>query len=370
MKQAILLNRPIFLCILLAIGGTWQVKSQGRQQTPKPPYPYQEEFVKITNPADGVELGGTLTIPARAGSHPLICLIPGASPFDRDQKLGPHQSFKLWADYLTRAGFATFRMDDRGTGESKGNKMIANYELLSSDILAAIEELKSHPKIDSGWIGLLGHSQGASLAVLAANRSKEIRSLVLLGSSGRSLLDNMAFQEASKSTGNEEINLKISKYIEWLLLKNQEHSNESFNLDKEVTAFIDQLSEQDKSLATLYYAQIKAFVNMFSAVPMGMDALTFNQIPLLEQTTIPVLAITGSHDPLEINLPAIEAALRKAHNPKFSVLEMDSLNHMLQHCDSPDDGNPASWVANEETVNPEVLKKVADWMGSLKQRPF
>ena len=98
----------------------------------------KEELVKIVNPDDGTQLAGTLTIPKGRGKYPVLCLITGGSPFDRDQTLGDHHPFKVWADYLTRAGYATLRMDDRGIGESEGDKMSSSYEVLSNDVIAAV----------------------------------------------------------------------------------------------------------------------------------------------------------------------------------------------------------------------------------------
>lgn len=50
-----------------------------------------------------------------------MVLISGSGPQDRDETVFGHKPFLVLADYLTRAGIAVLRYDDRGVGKSTGN---------------------------------------------------------------------------------------------------------------------------------------------------------------------------------------------------------------------------------------------------------
>ena len=92
-----------------------------RPQEPKAPFPYISEEVKFTNAVDKVTLAGTLTIPEGKGKFPVVVLISGSGPQNRDEEVMGHKPFFVIADYLTRNGIAVLRYDDRGVAESTGN---------------------------------------------------------------------------------------------------------------------------------------------------------------------------------------------------------------------------------------------------------
>src|SRR5690606_15295528 len=55
-----------------------------RPQTPRPPFPYDEEEVTFAN--GDVTLAGTLTLPPGDGPVPAVVLITGSGPQDRDEE--------------------------------------------------------------------------------------------------------------------------------------------------------------------------------------------------------------------------------------------------------------------------------------------
>src|SRR5690606_10357925 len=88
-----------------------------RPQEPKPPFPYEIQEVEYTS-TDGTRLAGSLTLPQTSGPHPVVILISGSGPQDRDETIMGHKPFFVIADYLTRHGIAVLRTDDRGVGKS------------------------------------------------------------------------------------------------------------------------------------------------------------------------------------------------------------------------------------------------------------
>ena len=90
------------------------------KQTPQPPFPYTVKEVTFANPAAGITLAGTLTLPENTKNVPAVVMITGSGAQNRDEELFAHRPFAVIADYLTRQGIAVLRYDDRGTAASGG----------------------------------------------------------------------------------------------------------------------------------------------------------------------------------------------------------------------------------------------------------
>jgi pimeloyl-ACP methyl ester carboxylesterase len=147
-------------------------------QEPQPPFPYRSEAVQFQN--GEITLAGTLTLPEGEGPFAAVLLITGSGPQDRDETIAGHKPFLLFADTLTRAGYATLRVDDRGVGGSSGDLSRATYDDLTGDVLAGVASLRAHAAIDRERIGLFGHSEGGYLAPLAAGRSADVVFVIMM----------------------------------------------------------------------------------------------------------------------------------------------------------------------------------------------
>ena len=108
-----------------------------RPQEPQKPYPYYTEEVKFTNHGGDI-LAGTLTLPKKTGKYPVVVLITGSGPQNRDEELMGHKPFLVIADYLTRNGIGVLRYDDRGTAQSTGDFQKATSVDLANDAEAAV----------------------------------------------------------------------------------------------------------------------------------------------------------------------------------------------------------------------------------------
>ena len=123
-----------------------------------------------------VRLPGTLVLPkGRTGRVPVIVLVHGSGPNDRDETLGPNKLFRALADSLAKAGIATLRYDKRTyiyrvRPEETGGCTDYDTETVD-DAVAAVRLAASQPEADSTRIFVAGHSLGAMLAPRIANRS-------------------------------------------------------------------------------------------------------------------------------------------------------------------------------------------------------
>ncbi len=185
--------------ILLALG---LIVYQAKAAPPvsyEPPWgaAYAYEGVKLPLPC-GDLLTGSLTLPKGKGAQfPAVVLITGSSPHDRDNaspraSINAYRPFRQIAHRLSSHGIAVLRMDDRGIGESVGGDLsqLTTAER-AEDIEACIAYLRQRPDIDAARIGLIGLSEGVSIAHLIASHDSRIKALVFLsgiGSPGHEVL--------------------------------------------------------------------------------------------------------------------------------------------------------------------------------------
>ncbi len=336
-----------------------------RPQHPEVPFPYRAEEVTFENAAAGITLAGTLTLPEGPGPFPVVVLISGSGPQNRDEELMGHKPFLVIADYLTRRGIAVLRYDDRGAGASTGDFSSATSDDFAGDVQAAVNFLQRRSGINAGQIGLIGHSEGGLIAPMVAARSPEaIAFIVLLAGPG---------------VPGDEIILRQQRLIaeaegqsEELIQLNQEFLREAFALIRAGNTEV----EARATLAPLLKKLLEASAPDGKApspdqVAQQIDALfspwfrhfvTYDPAPALRQVQCPVLVLNGGRD-LQVdpaqNLPAVEAALQKGGNPDYTVKELPELNHLFQHAGT---GSPSEYATIEETFAPQALELIATWI--------
>lgn len=348
------------------LSGTVQIN---RPQEPKGPFPYKSEDVKFENKAAGAILAGTLTLPAGNGKFPIVILISGSGPQDRDEALFGHKPFFLIADYLTRKGIAVLRYDDRGTAASTGDFSKANTVDLASDVSAAMDYLKSRPEIDAKKIGLCGHSEGGLIAPMLASERKDVDFIVLLAGPGLRGCDLLILQQrlVSKSQGLSDEDVKtIGDFNKGAfdIILNGDLSE--ITRTKLIEYFQKRIVDLPKAIkGNVPDEQIinQTVSQLFT--PWMTFFLKYDPIPSLTKVKCPVFALNGTKDlqvPAKENLTAIKSALDKGKNRKVLIREYPDLNHLFQNSTT---GAPSEYGKIEETMSPQVLEDISAWI--LKQ---
>ncbi len=345
--------------------GREPVAAPVRPQDPKPPFPYKTEEVRYSNGA--IELAGTLTLPAGAGPFPAALLITGSGAQNRDEELLGHKPFLVLADHLTRGGIAVLRVDDRGVGGSSGSVITSTSEDFAGDALAGVAFLQSRPEILRTAVGVIGHSEGGLVGPLAASRSRDIAFVVMLagpGVSGREILP-LQLRRVSAASGMSEAALAAQAAAQAKLLDRLASDASDAEIEAAirdlVTTQLGALPEaqrpQGSDLESVVAAAVRTTNN-----PWFRFFVRHDPRPALSQLEVPVLALNGELD-LQVdadqNLPVIEAALRSGGNQDATVVRMPGLNHLFQHATI---GSPAEYAAIDETMSPEVLDLVRDWI--------
>ncbi|MBU4330959.1 MAG: alpha/beta fold hydrolase [Acidobacteria bacterium] len=339
-----------------------------RPQDPKKPYPYHEEDVTYTNDKDGITLAGTLTFPMEGGPFPAVVLITGSGAQNRDEELMGHRPFLVLADYLTRRGIAVLRVDDRGVGGSTGKISESTSVDFAGDVLAGVAFLKTRKEIDPKKIGLIGHSEGGIIAPIAAAKSKDVTFIVLMAGTGLNGEEILYLQGAllNRAGGySEEIiqaNLDQQKKIFSIMKKHEKAEDIRTELQNSFNDDIKKMSVEDRE-ALGDNPQQKFDSEMEQILtPWFRFFLTYDPLPALRKVTCPVLAINGEKDlqvPPKENLAAIEGALKEAGNTDYTLKELPGLNHIFQKAET---GSVSEYIKIEETINPEALKTIGDWI--------
>jgi hypothetical protein len=338
-----------------------------RPQTPKGPFPYDVHEVQYENPAGNVTLAGTLTVPKGAGPHPAAVLISGSGAQDRDETLFGHKPFLVLADHLTRRGIAVLRVDDRGVGGSTGSTVQSTSADFATDVLAGVKFLGKRTDISAKAIGLIGHSEGAIVAPLAASQSADVAFIVMLAGTAFSG-EEIIYQQGEailKASGMPESNRAVQRQIQrriFAIMKEvAEDSAARQRIEAEVRQIINKLDETEAKALGDINQYIKAQADQVLN-PWFRHFLTYDPRVALRKVRCPVLALNGEMDlqvlPKE-NLAEIRAVLAEAGHKDFRVKELPGLNHLFQQSKS---GLPIDYGQIEETISPAVLELIAGWI--------
>jgi hypothetical protein len=330
-----------------------------RPQNPVKPYPYREEEAAFSNDQAHISLSGILTLPPGPGPFPVAVLLSGTGPQDRDESIAGHRPFLILADHLTRKGIAVLRFDKRGIGKSTGNYAEATTEDFAGDAQAAVAYLKTRKDMDPKRIGLIGHNEGGMIAPIVATHSTDVAWVVLLAAPGLKGEDILLLQS--------ELIMRVSGINEDQIARTLAFNKQTYRLarqEKDPAAFETKLNGLVQSTgmgALVPPATLQAQVRMMVS-PWFRYVLDYDPLPALQKTLCPVLALNGEKDlqvPPKENLSRIQKALQDGGNKDFQTSELPGLNHLFQHCPT---GSPAEYGGIEETMAPEALNAVSDWV--------
>lgn len=315
-----------------------------RPQTPVPPFPYKEESVSFTNA--GYTFNGTLTLPENyTKDTPVVLMVTGSGQQNRDEEMFEHKPFAVIADALARQGIASLRYDDRGWGDARSVKFINfTVEDFCEDAATALPLLRKR----FSKVGVLGHSEGGTIAMMLAAEGKAdfIVSLAGMAISGKETLVMQNRQAMSaiglpKETVDTYCN-SISKALD-----------EIASGKKASEINIDGMPEALKPITIKSLQQ--------ADTPYIRHFLNVDVSELLSKIKCPVLALNGTKD-TQVDCTANTIQLERGlTNCKHTIKKVDGVNHLFQHCTT---GNVVEYQQIEETIAPEVLQTITGWINS------
>jgi len=335
---------------LKAVARTTPVR---RPQRPVPPFPYKSEDVTFPSQAQGVTLAGTFTSPQDKGPFPAVVLISGSGPSDRDETLFDHKPFLVLADHLTRRGIAVLRFDKRGVGGSSAGSPGVTTRDFASDALGAVAWLAARHDVARQHVGLIGHSEGGLVALLAANSSTDVAFVVMMagpGLPGDRLLE-LQTEAISRTSGVPEAQIAALQAI----------NRQAYAIAKapgeDAPALLKPLFEAAGLPPEAQVAQRQLLLS-----PWFHFFVTHDPAEDLTRLRVPLLALVGDKDVQVVAQPhiaAIRQALDAAGHKDHTLTVLPGLNHLFQECRT---GGVAEYASIEQTMAPTALDLNSSWI--------
>ena len=314
-----------------------------RPQTPVPPFPYKEESVSFTNA--GYTFNGTLTLPENYTKQtPVVLMVTGSGQQNRDEELFEHKPFAVIADALARQGIASLRYDDRGWGDKSVNFADFTTDDFRQDAAAALPLLRKR----FNKVGILGHSEGGTIAMMLAAEGKTdfIVSLAGMAISGKETLVMQNRQAMSAIGLPKDIVDSYCATISNIL-------NEIANGKKTSEITIDGVPDNIKPTLKKSLEQANS--------PYIRHFITVDASKQLSKIKCPVLALNGTKD-TQVDCAANTTLLEKGLiNSKHTIKKIEGVNHLFQHCTT---GNVVEYQQIEETIASEVLEIIYSWINN------
>jgi pimeloyl-ACP methyl ester carboxylesterase len=329
--------------LTLGVAGTVGLEAQQppRADTVPPASVEQSEF-SFSHGA--VTLAGTLTLPrVRTGKVPVAVIIAGSGPTDRNgnSHLGPgivywNNSLGQLAWRLGELGIASVRYDKRVLPATKGPVDIATetFDNFAGDAAAAARALEKDPRFS--FVVLLGHSEGAGLAIRAANSGAPVRGVGLLAGMGRPFLTLLRSQLAAQldSATMVAYDSAMARYLRG-----------------------DSVGSVHPGIQPLFQPAHREYIRTSAEYdPAGEVA----------RLKVPVLIVQGRTD-VQVSVEDAEALHRAAPGATFVLL--DGANHlfkpvreMTQAAQLPSYTDPA-WA-----IVPELPEAIAKWVDDIARQ--
>jgi pimeloyl-ACP methyl ester carboxylesterase len=303
----------------------------------------------VTVAANGFNLAGTLSQPSGApnakGRFPAIVLVAGSGFMDRDQNVAGIPIFAQLAGRLADAGYYVLRYDKRGTGQSGGREEAATIDDYAEDVRAAVTFMRERKDVDPKRVALLGYSEGAWVALVAASKEEDnVAAVVLAG--------------AASGTGGQ------------LVLEQQSHLVESTTLSPaERQARIDlQKHIQAAVVGETSWDGVPEPLRRQADTPWFRSYLAFSPAPVIAKMKQPILILHGSIDQEVAShhaaaLGEMAKARKKVPADTSKVVTFDGVNHLLVQTTTGELSEYPT-LANK-VIDQRIAKTAAEWLGQV-----
>lgn len=268
------------------------------------------EFISVETPKG--TLYGELELPEGNGPFPLMIIIPGSGPTDRNGNTaaGDNNSLKMLAKELADNGIASVRYDKRGAGKNMEAIIPEDeirFEQFVEDGIAWETFLKKDNRFTK--LGIIGHSQGSLVGMLAAQR-ENVDLFISIAGPGRSI-DEVMYDQLKEQL--PENLLKESKDI-LTKLKQEEYTE---NVSQE--------------LQSLFRPSMQPFLASW---------IGYNPAKEIAKLDIPILLINGKND---VQVSEHEAEILQKANREAELQLIDNMNHVLKEAPTDREGNIATY---------------------------
>ncbi|MDI2587470.1 alpha/beta hydrolase [Psychrobacillus sp. NEAU-3TGS] len=273
-----------------------------------------EEDRLVEVQVEGGMMSGQLEVPAGQGPFPLMVIIAGSGPTDRNGNSialpGKNNSLKMLAEDLAKEGVATIRYDKRGVGKNASlasKEEDLRFDHFIDDAAAWVQFAKNDARFSK--IGIIGHSEGSLIGMVASQKA-DVDAFISIAGAGRP--------------------------IDKVLLE-QLQAQLPANLLQESTKTLEKLKqgEQVKTVSPELQSVFRSSVQ-----PYMISWLQYDPTEQLQKLNKPILLVNGT---LDIQVPVKDAELLHEAKKGSDLLIVDKMNHVLKEAPADLEGNIATY---------------------------
>ncbi|WP_316819212.1 alpha/beta fold hydrolase [Pedobacter nyackensis] len=281
-------------------------------------------------------LKGTISVPEVTRPVPVVLLIAGSGPTDRDGNSllinGKSNYFQQLSDSLKLKNIAVLRYDKRGVGQSTTSKALADvtFEDMVDDAGAIIKMLKTDKRFSK--VIVAGHSEGSLVGMLAAEREKAD-----------------AFISLSGSGTSADV-----------ILKTQLKAGVSPADYRKATSIIDSIKMGNFTKQKME----GGFNSLFNSAvqPYLYSWMKYDPKQVISKLNVPVLIIQGAND-IQVSVDNAHALKKAAPN---AVLELiPEMSHILKKAPIDKQQNMATYTMPDLPLHPQLIQTMTQFIYGL-----
>jgi pimeloyl-ACP methyl ester carboxylesterase len=283
-------------------------------------------------------LYGTMEVPASKPPYPVVLIIAGSGPTDRDGNSsmlqGKNNSLKMLAEDLAALGIASLRYDKRFIGESRITGLKEEdlrFDTYVDDVVRWGEYLRKDPRFRS--LVIAGHSEGSLLGMLAAQKLM-VNGYVSIAGSGRS-----AGQIILEQYRSQPLPDGLMKQVE--------------DIVKELEAG-RRVESVPPALAVVFRSSVQPYV---------ISWFHYDPAREIARLKMPVLILQGSTD---IQVSVGDAELLAKANPAAKLVVIEGMNHVLKEVPAEREKQLASYSDASLPLAGKLVDEIASLIQGLK----
>jgi hypothetical protein len=309
----------------------------------KPPtYAEPERFDEqdVTLGSAPLAVGGTLSLPRRAGPVSAVVLLAGSGVLDRDETIGRNKPFKDLAWGLATRGIAVLRFDKVTYAHPAEVSQVAGFTVVDEyapAAVAALHLLERHPSIDVKRIFLLGHSLGGTVAPRVAQSVASVAGLIIMAG------------------GTEPLHWNIVRQLRYLA------SLDPATAVASVPA-IDVMSERARLVDSPELSVSTPSDELPFGIPASywLDLRAYDPVDVAAALDGPMLVLQGGRDyqvAVEDDLERWRSGLARSSDVTIRVFPLD--NHLFFPGTGP---STAAEYEPAQHMDPAVVDNIANWL--------
>ena len=283
-------------------------------------------------------LHGTQIIPASNVPEPVVLIIAGSGPTDRNGNnplAGQNNSLKLLAEGLAAHGIASIRYDKRGIGESAAagpEEADLRFDTYVEDAALWIQQLQADSRFSS--ITVMGHSEGSLIGMLATQKTGADAFVSIAGIA---------------QTASQVLQAQLRPRLPEALWQQNEQILAALEQGNRVTAVPPELN-------ALYRASIQPYL---------ISWFRYTPAQAMRRLTVPVLIVQGTTD---IQVSVREAQDLKRAKPDAELRIIEGMNHVLKAVPLDPEQQNASYSDPTLPVVPELVEGISQFIHSSRIR--